>query len=159
MWLKWMGGALLLTAAVLDGILHTKRLHQTQRRVRAWLEVLRTVHTQISCFATPLPDILRSIPSHLRQELATDALAVGYDLGALCRAAAEDVPSEIGARLRELSDGVGRVWRQEQLERLGQEIRALEQEDERLRAAMHPSIRLRATLSVCGAVAVMILIW
>ncbi|MBO5898105.1 MAG: hypothetical protein J6R04_03745 [Clostridia bacterium] len=159
MWLKWMGGLLLLSAAVLDCLIHTRRLQRTETCVRAWVELLQTVHTRISCLSIPLPDILRGIPPRLWRDLGEDATPREIDLRVLCRASAEHLPSEIGARLLALADEVGRVWRQEQLDRLAAEIRALEQESERLRIGLSPSIRLRGTLSLCGAVALMILMW
>ena len=159
MWLKTLGGVLLVTAAVTDLMLHARQMRRTERCVRAWVALLQMVQTQISCLSTPLPDILRTVPPQILRDLTQNASADVQDLSELCRVAAERLPTEIGARLRSLSDEIGRVWREEQLERLGQEIRALEQEAERLHAQLAPSIRLRGTLSVCGALAVMLLIW
>lgn len=160
MWLKWVGGVLLLTAAGVFSTVQARRLKRTARCVWAWVEVLRTIHTHISCFATPIPDILRALPSHLRADLTEcETVCEENDFGALCRAAAQELPSEIGERLLKLSFDVGRVWRQEQLDRLACEISALEQQAQALSAAVQPSIRLRSTLSICGAVAIIILIW
>jgi hypothetical protein len=159
MWLKWTGCLMLLSAAVLDWLMHVRHLQRTERCVRAWVELLQTVYVRISCFSMPLPDILREIPPRLWRALGEDAVPREPDLRALCRTSAEQLPREIGARLLALADEMGRVWRQEQLDRLAEEIRALEQESERLHNGLRPSIRLRGTLSVCGAVALMILIW
>lgn len=159
MWLKTLGGVLLLTAAVVDLILHARQMRRIERCVRAWVTLLRTVQTQISCFSTPIPDILRTISPQLLRDLTQGALVSVQELGELCRVASERLPREIGGRLRSLADEFGRVWREEQIERLGQEIRALEQEAERLHVKLSPDIRLRGTLSVCGALAVMLLIW
>lgn len=159
MWLKWAGGLMLLSAAMLDWLLHIRRLQRTERCVRAWVELLQTVYTGIACLSTPLPDILRAVPQRLWRDLGEEAAPHDPDLGELCRVCAEHLPREIGVRLLALADEVGRVWREEQLERLGADIRALQEEAERLRSKQSPSIRLRGTLSVCGALAVMILIW
>lgn len=160
MWVKWVGGILLLTAAGAFCLLQVRRLKRTERCAWAWVELLRTVHTHISCFATPLPEILRVIPPQLRAELTDDpTVCEEGDLRAWCRAAATELPCEIGDCLLRLSDEVGRLWRQEQLERLAFEIGVIEEQAKRLSQALPLSIRLRSTLSLCGTVAIMILIW
>jgi len=77
----------------------------------------------------------------------------------LCHLGSEQLGGEGGALLRALGDEIGTIWRTEQVERLDYYIEALREQQTGLSSVLRDRVRLHATLSVCGALAVILLIW
>lgn len=153
--LKWLGGGLLLCLAVAYCVAEAARWQTVKSKLDAYVALLVYTKTQISCFGTPLADILSKAPPEPLRSLGGEPCG---DFAALCRKGGE-LPCESGRLLGALADEIGTIWRQEQLERLGYYIGALEKERAALCSSLPARLRLHGTLSVCGALAVILLIW
>ncbi len=159
MQLKWLGCILFLGFAVAYCVYDARRLQETARRLSAWVDLLTHVRGQISCFGTPLGQILDGTDADTLALIVPSADMKQQGLGAICRASAPTLPSESGRLLEALSDEIGTIWRQEQLERLNYYIAALEKEQAAFCTSLPARIRLKSTLSLCGALAMILLIW
>lgn len=155
MLLKWLGGGMLLCLAVVYCMAEAARWQAVKNKLDAYVALLIHTKTQIACFGTPLADILDKAPSDLLQQLGDTACG---DFAALCRRGGE-LPGESGRLLGALADEIGTIWRQEQLERLNYYIGALDKEKAALGSSLPARLRLHGTLSVCGALMVILLIW
>lgn len=153
--LKYIGGGLLLCLAVVYCMSEAAAWQTVKRRLAAYVALLSYTKTSIACFGTSLVDILDKAPSELIGQLGGE---LGGDFSALCRRGA-DLPGESGRLLASLADEIGTIWRQEQLERLSYYIGALEKEKAAFCSSLPSRLRLHSTLSVCGALAVILLIW
>lgn len=152
--LKWLGGGLLVFLAVAYCVAEAATWQTVKRRLEGYVALLTYTKTQISCFGTPLAEILDKAPPEITSSLGERCT----DFAALCRRGG-DLPDESGRLLLALSDEIGTIWRQEQLERLGYYIGALEKQRTALCSSLPSRLRLHGTLSVCGALMVILLIW
>lgn len=151
-----MGGALLLSLAAAVVFIRARRMGRQRQMLSAWVELLSYAHDRIACFGTPLPDILRAAPPCLKE------LTRGRDcddFSRLCRIGAEQLEGEGARLLSRLADEVGGIWRQEQLTRLEAYASALRKEKTALDAALPQRLRLEGTLTLCGTLALILLIW
>ncbi len=158
MMLKWMGGCLLLGAALTYSLSVWRQLHNASLRQQGWITLLEYVRSKICCFGTPLQDILASADEKLLGGVGV-AKQQNEDFATLCQRASEQLGGEGGALLRALGDEIGTIWRTEQVERLDYYIEALRKTQTSLSSAFWDRVRLHATLSVCGALAIILLIW
>lgn len=159
MQLKWLGCMLLVGFVVVYCVCDARRLRETERRLSAWLYVLTYARGQISCFGTPLGRILAGIDAQTLALIAPAAEPQGKDLAFICRVAVDTLPDESGQLLRALSEEIGTIWRREQLKRLDYYIAMLEKQKEAFCTALPSRLRLKSTLSLCGALALVLLVW
>ena len=153
--LKYIGGGLLLCLAVVYCMAKATVWQTVKLRLSAYVALLSYTKTSIACFGTPLADILSKAPPELIGQLGGEPCG---DFSALCRRGA-DLPGESGRLLTSLADEIGTIWRKEQLERLSYYIGALEKEKAAFCSSLPSRLRLHGTLSVCGALMVILLIW
>lgn len=158
MQLKWIGCMMLLSVAVGYCVFGVRRMQLTQRQLVCWVALLTYIRGQISCYSMPLAEILARAPREMIEPIKPTG-QTDVDFVTLCRAGASTLPKECGRLLRELSDEIGTIWRQEQLERLNVYVVALEKEKDTFSAALPGRVRLRSTLSLCSALALIILMW
>ena len=81
------------------------------------------------------------------------------DVPTLCHRGAEELSEESGNLLHALGDEIGTIWRAEQVERLDYYIAALEEQATSFSSRLRDRVRLHATLSVGGALAIILLMW
>ena len=156
--LKYIGGGLLLCLAVVYCMAKATVWQTVKLRLSAYVALLSYTKTSIACFGTPLADILSKAPPELIGQLGGAGDGACSDFATLCRRGA-DLPGESGRLLTSLADEIGTIWRKEQLERLSYYIGALEKEKAAFCSSLPSRLRLHGTLSVCGALAVILLIW
>lgn len=156
--IKGLGAAfLLLTAAWYIA----REWLSGRRRVAyltAWSALLRTVRTQISCYATPLSEILKKTDPELLR-VACGAPTPEEPLPRLCAAAADRMTGESARQMAALAGELGTVWREEQLTRLDEVIATLEEERRAAISTQAGHMRLVGTLSVCGTLCILLLLW
>lgn len=158
MLLKGLGGALLIGLSVAYCASCAARWQTARRKLCAFVTLLSFTRGHISCFGTPLSDILEKAPPGLLEDIVGAPAHCPIDFSSLCLCT-EDLPDEARRLLGALSDEIGTIWRQEQLERLGYYIDALEKEKTAFCSALPSRLRLHGTLSLCGALALILLIW
>lgn len=156
--LKWLGGAWLIGLSVAYCAARTAHWQAVKRTLRAWVALLNHTKTHISCFGTPLSDILKKAPPKVIDDITGGRGTALSDFTALCRRT-DILPDEARRLLFELSDEIGTIWRKEQLERLSYYVSALEQQERVFCSSLSSKIRLHGTLSLCGALALILLIW
>lgn len=160
--LKWLGGTLLVLLAVGYGAGVAHRWQAASRRLAAWVTLLNYIHGQISCFSAPLNEILAHAPHDMLAPLwprsACDEFEEG-SLVALCRASAAELEGESARLLTDLADELGTMRQREQLDCLKVYAIALDKERAALSSALPGRIRMHGALSLCGALAVILLLW
>ena len=159
MLIKWLGGGLLVALAGCYCIGNARRWQAMARLLDAWILLLRFARGQISCFGLPLSSIMARAPFKVKAVLGRYMTDGRGDVISLCRSTAELLPDVSAELLDDLADEIGTIWRQEQLERLDYYIVALENERIALAAALPARIKLHGTMSLCGAMALILLLW
>lgn len=160
MWIKYVGGGVLMVVAFAYCYQYEHRATAMRDRLAAWIRLLTDIRTHICCFGTPLSDILYRIDKDVLTRLELEGQHGDVQvLLARCRADVGLLPGRCGELLFQLSEELGTVWRQEQVERLDYYIEALATEQTTFWTAMSGAVRLRRTLSLCGALGVILLVW
>lgn len=159
MWLKGLGGVLLVAVSVSYAAVYARRMRMAQARLSVWLCILNTVKQSISCFGAPLSRIYEDLSQDDRALLIEGAGEPCQDICSLCRVSAYNLSGESKELLLNLSREIGTLWRQEQLGRLDYYIAALEKEKERLQAHAEERVKIHSTLSVCAALGLVLLFW
>ena len=159
--LKWLGVVLVLVTALAYGIAAVRRFQTAKGLLTAWVALLRYAYSQLSGFGTPMDEVLAHAPPDMLAPLirVQGRSAQTRELALLCRASASMLTGEGARLLGELADELGRFWRREQIERLRVYADALEGERARLCAALPGRVRLHGALSLCGALALILLLW
>lgn len=134
------------------------RFETAKRRLCALIALLTYARGQISCFGAPLSEILEKIPPETISDIVGSHKEKPADFAALCRYT-QGLPAEAQRLLQSLAEEIGTIWRQEQLERLNYYIGALEKEKTVFCSSLPSRLRLHGTLSLCGALALILLIW
>ena len=157
---KCIGGGLLLVSALVDCCGFERSTAHTKRIIQAWIALLTYIRTHIACFGTPLSDILLHADATVVACLTTgEEPLTAATLPACCRAHAAALPKECGELLFHLSEELGTVWRQEQIERLDYYIAALSEAGEAFFLSAGGAVRMRRTLTLCGAMGAILLVW
>lgn len=156
--MKSLGAVILLLTAVLYIWQEWRRGQRQVAYLTAWGSLLRGMRTQISCYATPLSEILKNTDRAIL-EVACDDPAPERSLPQLCAQAARKMSGESAREMAALADELGTVWRQEQLIRLDEVIATLERERQSALAARAGHMRLVSALSICGTLGVLLLLW
>ena len=159
MWIKGVGAALLVGVGALYAFSYAGRLRTTQKCMTAWLELLCRIKREISCFGTPLQRIFYELGVQEKRLLVPSGNESCADLASLCRASARTLTGRSRDLMCSLSREIGATWRQEQLQRLDYYIAELQKEKAALDAHVTERIRVCGTLSVCGALGVVLLFW
>ena len=155
---KWLGSALLLGIASAYSVAVWRQMQGRLRLGRGWISLLTYVRGQICCFGTPLQDILLSADEKLLAGIGVTRQDA-TDVPTLCHRGAEKLSEESGNLLCALGDEIGTIWRAEQVERLDYYIAALEEQATSFSSRLRDRVRLHATLSVGGALAILLLMW
>ena len=160
MWVKCVGGGIMLFSALLYCAQYERQAARIRTRIAAWIALLTYVRAQISCFGTPLSDIVSHADKRLLAKLDMKAAeADAVTLLARCRSDAALLPDRCGELLLQLSGELGTVWRQEQTRRLDYYVEALEEEHTAFCAAAKGRVRIRRTLCLCGTLGAILLVW
>jgi hypothetical protein len=155
---KWLGSTLLLGIASFYSVSVWRQMQGRMRLGRGWISLLTYVRGQISCFGTPLQDILVSADEKLLAGVGVTRLET-TDFSSLCHRGAEELQGASGDLLLALGDEIGTIWRAEQVERLDYYIAALEEQVASFSSRLQDRVRLHATLSLSGALAIILLMW
>jgi hypothetical protein len=155
---KWLGSALLLGLSCAYSVAVWQQMQGRGRLGRGWISLLTYVRGQISCFGTPLQDILVSADEKLLAGVGLTRLET-TDFSSLCHRGAEELQGASGDLLLALGDEIGTIWRAEQVERLDYYIAALEEQVVSFSSRLQDRVRLHATLSLSGALAIILLMW
>ena len=155
---KWLGSALLLGIASAYSVAVWRQMQGRLRLGRGWISLLTCVRGQICCFGTPLQDILLSADEKLLAGIGVTRQDA-TDVPTLCHRGAEELSGESGNLLHALGDEIGTIWRAEQVERLDYYIAALGEQMTSFSSRLRDRVRLHATLSVSGALAIILLMW
>ena len=155
---KWLGSALLLGLSCAYSVAVWRQMQGRLRLGRGWISLLTYVRGQICCFGTPLQDILLSADEKLLAGIGVTRQDA-TDVPTLCHRGAEELSGESGNLLHALGDEIGTIWRAEQVERLDYYIAALEEQATSFSFRLRDRVRLHATLSVGGVLAIILLMW
>ena len=160
MWIKCLGSGFLLVSAMVYCYQYERRTAKTKRTLSAWIALLTDMKRHIANYGRPLSEILPLIDPNVIATLGGDEEALSAaTLPAICLSHAKELPAESGEILRGLAQDFGTVWRQEQVERLEDDIERLTQHKEAFCTAAGGALRLRLALSLCGALGVILLMW
>ena len=159
MWIKYVGGGVLMIVCTLYCVWSNRQLRLVKHRLGAWIALLTHVRSHIACFGTPLREILARADPTVLSTLALDVAENESVLSERCRADAPMLPGNSGTLMCALADELGTVWRREQIERLDYYISALEKEHQDYAARLNEWLRTRCTLCLCGTLGVLLLIW
>ena len=168
--LKCIGTLLLLGAG---GYLSMSFNRFERRRLRVldgYISLIYYIKGQIDCYAMPLADILnRADPALVADCLGIDggaypsSIAGGYGepcaLPALVQGSRPYLPPECERLLTTFTGELGISYRAEQVARCDYYVQALTRERQKLADAMPARLRTAATLSLCAAVAAVVLLW
>lgn len=159
MWVKLIGGGMMVLSALAYCYQYERRARQTQQKMAAWVTLLTYIRTQIACFATPLSEILLHADARVLAVLEEGEPLTATMLASHCQAQKEQFPKEFGTLLERLAQELGTVWRQEQIARLDYYIEALTQQREAFFESSKGATRTRRTLILCGVLGVILLVW
>ena len=160
MWVKWLGGGVMLLTALLHCYQYERQTASIKARMASWITLLTHVRAQISCFGTPLSDIISHADKQLLAQLDINgAEADAATLLERCRSDAALLPDRCGELLLHLADELGTVWRQEQTIRLDYYVEALREEQTAFCAGAQRAVKLRRTLCLCGTLGAILLVW
>ena len=157
---RYLGVSLLLTAVGLWCVYYVYRTRETARKMTAWRDLLCYIREQISCFGTPLGQILATADALWLRTIGGEAALQEREMRTLLsNFASQGLPPAYANLLYSLSGEIGTVWRQEQLLRLDHYIAAMEKERSAFVAAMGTRVRLHLTLWSCGTLGMLLLLW
>ena len=160
MWIKYVGGGLLVVVSVLYCMQSNRQLRRVKRRLGAWIALLTHIRSHIACFGTPLREIVARADQTVLGALELNATeGIEQTITEHCRLDAPTLPGNSPALMKGLADELGTVWRREQIERLDHYISALEKEQEAYAAGLNDRLRLRNSLCLCATLGVLLLIW
>ena len=160
MWLKCLGSGFLLVSAMVYCYQYERRTAKTKRLLTAWITLLTDIKRHIANYGRPLPEILSMVDPRVLAILARDGDPLSATtLPSICLSHAEELPPECGEILRGLAQDLGTVWRQEQVERLEDDIERLTRQKEAFCEAADGALRLWRALSLCGALGAILLVW
>ena len=160
MWIKCLGSGVLLVCALIHCYQYERRTTQTKRILSAWIALLTEMKRQIANYGRPLPEILPLVDPHVVAVLEREGIPLSATtLPSICLSHAKELPPECGEILQGVAQDLGTVWRQEQVERLEEDIERLTQQKEAFCEAASGALRLRRALSLCGALGVILLVW
>ena len=156
--LKYVGGAILITGCLFYCLQTVREARQVERRLKAWIALLTYVRGQIACFGRPLSDILLTAEPGVLQALDIEPES-GKALGEYCRTDAERLRSAGGETLKDLSEELGTVWREEQVERLDYYLAALQEAHGAYVAKLSDRLKVQCTMALCLAGGILLLVW
>lgn len=156
--LKYVGGAILLTGSLCYCLQSVREARRIERRLKAWIALLTYVRGQIACFGRPLSDILLTAEQGILKELDIDPQKEG-SLSEYCRADAELLRLAGGQALKDLSEELGTVWREEQVERLDYYLTSLQEAHGAYAAKLSDRLKVRCTMTLCIAGGILLLAW
>jgi hypothetical protein len=160
MWVKVIGGSILLLSALIDCYQYERRSMHVKRRLGAWVALLTDIRTHIACFGAPLSDtLLHADPAVLSVLDIRDAGGGAQVLLERCREDADFLPAACGELLLRLSEELGTVWRQEQVQRLDYYVETLEKQRVAYCESVGSEVRIRRVLSLLGTVGTILLVW
>lgn len=165
-------GCIFLLLAGLWGAVSMRRFEYRRLRVLdGYLALLAYVKGQISCFATPLPDILAGAdPRILAACLGLDAgrretpppLSLPTEepiLPHLLRESHPYLEEETERLLSAFTGEVGKTFRAEQIARCDYYLEALTEERRRLFRSLPARLRLGTALPLCLSLGAMVILW
>ena len=156
--IKWVGCGLLLGVAFAYSLTVWRRMHSLAVQQEGWIELLTYVRGQISCFGTPLQDILATVDKAILEKTGLYACD-GEEFSSLCHRGAHSLGGEWETILSSLGNEIGTIWRAEQVERLDDYIQTMQKKKTAFSSVWRDRVRLHATLSVCLALAIILLVW
>ncbi|MBE6556679.1 MAG: hypothetical protein E7664_02910 [Ruminococcaceae bacterium] len=151
------GGILLLVSGILLAFLLNRRLGQRHAQAVSWTESVRQIRMLVDCYAMPQGDICARLT---REQL----IGLGYahpsppvSLGELVRGT-RFLSSELQAEAEGFVSSFGRGYRDEQLKECDFYIERMQRIAEHMAGRLSAEKKKNATLCVCGALALIILL-
>ena len=160
MFYKIVGSLAILLSAVILASRSSAAMREGLRQTEAFIFLVRRVREEIACFRTPREEILAH---HESEVLARAGVDLAHSEGDLYRALLAARPAlYLDARafsaLTEFSRGLGHGYTEEELARCDLCLARLEEAEREGRRALPGAQKLLRTLSLGGALAVIILL-
>ena len=157
---KMIGSLALLASAALLGARSASAMREGVEQTEAFIRLVRRVREEIACFRTPRDEILLAFESEVLARAGLDLATSGGDLYAALLSAREALYLDARAfsALSEFASGLGSAYTEEELARCDLCLLRLEEALAEGRRALPGRQRLLRTLSLGGALAVIILL-
>ncbi|MBO5938188.1 MAG: hypothetical protein J6Q82_01640 [Clostridia bacterium] len=154
---KFAGALILSLSGVLCAAHLNRNAEKRVRQISAWISLLRYVKVQIECFALPMGEILARCDREMLLECGfVGELAPRSFEGLLAASVLYDGESE--SVIRSFCEEFGRGYREEQTRGCDYYLSMLEGRREFLVGKLPAQKKMNATLSICAALAIVLLL-
>ena len=154
---KLIGILLLAVSGTVGAYLLNRTATDALRRAEGWLTLVRTVGTQVECFALPARDILRGLDPELLRRCGYEGEGVPeslWELAGRCELRDEETERLVRGFCKEF----GTVYRAEQVQSCAYYAAGLRDRRQALAAALPNRKKMNSTLCVSAALALVILL-
>ena len=157
LWIKLLGGAVLVLAGGLASALAVYREKKRLSSMDAWIDLIVFIRGQIDCYLRPLDEILAYADPALLANCAArpQDKTLSHILQRALSLHDEESRRLLSGFVREMGDG----YREEQVKRCDYYLTALQARREKLYEEIPQRIKLACTLCLCASVGAVILLW
>ena len=153
---KILGVLLLLSVGGAAALICRRTELRRLRLLEGWIDLIRHVRHQISCYLLPLNEILSSV----EPEGMEGCLASGEErLRAILRAGERDLEGESLRLLEDFVSQIGKGYREDQLCLCDEALAALGALRDKMAAELPARLRVCTTLCLCAAAGGALLLW
>ncbi len=156
LWAKAFGGLCLLFSGAFAAVLATRLSRRRLEVLDGWITLLTLIRGRIDCYLDPIHEILKDCDPAL---LAACGDAHAGTLAALLQGASPYLDEECRRLLTEFAREFGNGYRDEQIKQCSYYTELLRSHRERLFRELPARIKLGVTVSLSGALFVLILLW
>ena len=155
--LRIVGAAILSLCGVLFAAHLNRRAECRLRQVEGWISLLRFVKAQVECFSLPMSEILRRCDKEVLRSCGYPADLSPKSFSAMIEAASF-CDGESARIARAFSEEFGKGYREEEMRGCDYYLAQLEAHKECLAKKLPAQKKMNATLSVCTALALVLLL-
>ena len=155
--LRLLGAAILSLCGVLLAAHLNRRAECRLRQVEGWISLLRFVKAQVECFSLPMSEILLRCDRGLLQTCGYSADIAPKSFSAMIEASGF-VDGECARVVRAFAEEFGKGYREEEMRGCDYYLAQLEVHKEALAKKLPAQKKMNATLSVCAALALVLLL-
>ena len=155
--LRIVGAAILSLCGVLFAAHLNRRAECRLRQVEGWISLLRFVKAQVECFSLPMSEILLRCDQAVLQSCGYPADIPPKSFSAMCEASTF-CDAECVRIARAFAEEFGKGYREEEMRGCDYYLAQLEAHKEMLAKKLPVQKKMNATLSICAALALVLLL-
>lgn len=152
-----VGASLLSICGILFAAHLNRRAERRLREVEGWIALLRFVKSQVECFSLPMGEILLRCDASVLHECGCVATVAPKSFSAMIEASSF-YDAECERLAHAFAEEFGRGYREEVMRGCDYYLAQLTSHKEMLSKKLPAQKKLNATLSICGALALVLLL-